>query len=124
MLCLLKPLADEGGQALVLGIDDPDIFVVGQLLIDDMGCQAGVGPAKLTTMMIKLETDSIEGFESIKLGIDARAKCYFVARQVDGATPQPVQKMTLPGLLRFIAKQKRMCRKLYTCYEAGAFGYP
>jgi hypothetical protein len=39
-----------------------------------MGCQAGMGPAKLTTMMIKLETDSTEGFESIKLGIDAHAK--------------------------------------------------
>ena len=62
-------------------------------------------------------------FESIKLGIDAHSKWYYVGRQVDGATPQPVQKMTLPGLLRFIAKQKGMCRKLYTCYEAGAFGY-
>jgi hypothetical protein len=80
-----------------------------------MGCQAGVGPAKLTTTMTnKLQPDSTEQFETIKLGIDAHAKWYYVARQVDGATPQPVQKMGLPGLLRFVAKQKRMCRELYT----------
>ena len=32
---------------------------------------------------------------TIKLGIDAHAKWFYVARQLDGATPQPVQKMTL-----------------------------
>jgi hypothetical protein len=32
--------------------------------------------------------------DSIKLGIDAHAQYYWVSRQVDGATPQPVQKMT------------------------------
>ncbi|MFV1980397.1 MAG: hypothetical protein ACC655_04520 [Rhodothermia bacterium] len=53
-------------------------------------------------MMNKPKSDSSELFETIKLGIDAHAKWYFVARQVDGATPQPVQKMTLPGLLRFL----------------------
>ena len=35
----------------------------------------------------------------IKLGIDAHAKGYYVARQVDGSTPQPVRKMTFDGLL-------------------------
>ena len=44
---------------------------------------------------------------TIKLGIDAHAKWFYVGRQVDGATPQPVQKMTLDGLLRFVAKQQR-----------------
>ena len=33
-------------------------------------------------------------YEAIKLGIDAHAKYYWVSRQVDGATPQPVRKMT------------------------------
>jgi transposase len=88
-----------------------------------MGCQAGVGPAKLTTMTTKSKSNPTESFETIKLGIDAHAKWYYVGRQVDGATPQPVQKMTYEGLLRFVAKQKRLCGKLYTCYEAGAFGY-
>jgi hypothetical protein len=79
-----------------------------------MGCQAGVGPAKLTTMTTKTKSDPTESFETIKLGIDAHAKWYYVGRQVDGATPQPVQKMSYEGLLRFVAKQKRLCRELYT----------
>jgi transposase len=42
---------------------------------------------------------------------------------VDGATPQPVQKLDLDGLLQFVAKQRRLAREVFTCYEAGAFGY-
>ena len=40
--------------------------------------------------------------QSIKLGIDAHAKWFYVGRQLDGATRQPVQKMTFDGLLRSI----------------------
>jgi hypothetical protein len=40
--------------------------------------------------------------EIIKLGIDAHAKYYWVSRRVDGATPQPVQKMTYDELLLFL----------------------
>ena len=46
--------------------------------------------------------------ETIKLGIDAHAKWFYVARQLDGATPQPVQKMTFEGLLHFVARQDRL----------------
>jgi hypothetical protein len=52
------------------------------------------------------KSNTNETCESIKLGIDAHAKWYYVGRQVDGATPQPVQKMTFEGLLRFVAKQE------------------
>ena len=51
-----------------------------------MGCQAGVGPAKLTTMQYKTEPNPGGTHESIKLGIDAHAKWYYVGRQVDGVT--------------------------------------
>jgi hypothetical protein len=34
-----------------------------------------------------------------------------------------VQRMTLHGLIRFVAKQQRLARKVFTCNEAGAFGY-
>ena len=37
-------------------------------------------------------------YEAIKLGIDAHAKYCWVSRQVNGATPQPVQKMTCAEL--------------------------
>jgi transposase len=57
------------------------------------------------------------------LGIDAHAKWFYVGRQLDGATPQPVQKMTFDGLLRFVAKQQGLAREVFTCYKAGAFGY-
>ncbi|NNC87090.1 MAG: hypothetical protein HKN82_01380 [Akkermansiaceae bacterium] len=46
-----------------------------------------------------------------------------MARQLDGATPQPVQKMAFDGLLHFVAKQQGLAREVHTCYEAGAFGY-
>jgi hypothetical protein len=56
-------------------------------------------------------------------GIDAHAKWYDVARQLDGAMPQPVQKMELVGLRHFVAKQQKLAGEVHTCYEAGAFGY-
>ena len=74
------------------------------------GCQAGVEPADLTTFMIKDKTTSTKSHATIKLGIDAHTKWYYVARQVDGATPQPVQKMDLDGLLHFVAKQQGLGR--------------
>jgi hypothetical protein len=83
------------------------------------GCQAGVEPANLTTVMKHYKITNTESYESIKLGIDAHAKWYYVARQLDGATPQPVQKMDFGGLLHFVARQKRMAREVHTCYEAG-----
>ena len=46
-----------------------------------------------------------------------------MARQLDGATPQPVQKMELDDLLHFVAKQQKLAGEVLTCYEAGAFGY-
>ena len=74
-------------------------------------------------MNTKTQSNTNETCESIKLGIDAHAKWYYVGRQVDGATPQPVQKMTFEGLLRFVAKQKHLAREVHTCCEAGPFGY-
>ena len=74
-------------------------------------------------MNTKTKSNPSETCETIKLGIDTHAKWFYVARQVDGATPQPVQKMTLEGLLHFVARQQRQAGKVFTCYEAGAFGY-
>jgi len=93
------------------------------LLLDDMGCQAGEESAKLTTVMKNTTESIVENYATIKLGIDAHAKWYYVARQLDGATPQPVQKMEIDGLLHFVAKQQGLAEEVHTCYEAGAFGY-
>ena len=65
-----------------------------------MGCQVGVESSKLTTVMNDKKTETTKSYDTIKLGIDAHAKWYYVARQLDGATPQPVQKMELDGLMQ------------------------
>ena len=52
-------------------------------------------------MNTKTEPDPTKSFQSIKLGIDAHAKWYYVARQVDGATPQPgTHRLQLMHILR------------------------
>ena len=92
-------------------------------MLDDMRLPGGVEPANLTTVMTEYNLTPSKTYDTIKLGIDAHAKWYYVARQLDGATPQPVQKMDFHGLLRFVAKQQGLAREVHTCYEAGAFGY-
>ena len=74
-------------------------------------------------MTTSTSSKSSPSYEAIKLGIDAHAKYYWVSRQVDGATPQPVQKMTYDELLLFVVKQQKLTNKVVTCYEAGAFGF-
>jgi hypothetical protein len=54
-----------------------------------MGCQVRVKTIKLATVMNEKKAESSRSYETIKLGIDAHAKWYYVARQLDGATPQP-----------------------------------
>ncbi|MBI5684189.1 MAG: IS110 family transposase [Verrucomicrobia bacterium] len=59
----------------------------------------------------------------IKLGLDVHADNVRVVRQVDGATPQPAQKFTLPQFLRWVTRQRSQAAAVYSCYEAGPFGY-
>ncbi len=74
-------------------------------------------------MNTSTQSHQTEICQSIKLGIDAHARFYHRARQVDGATPKPVHKMTSEGLLHFVSRQQRLTREVFTCYEARAFGY-
>src|SRR5579864_7508721 len=61
--------------------------------------------------------------KTIKLGIDVHADSYRVVRQVDHATPQPAQKFTPEGFLLWAKKQLTQAEEVYSCYEAGPFGY-
>ena len=84
------------------------------------------GKGKKPWAGIDMKTTKISNtkrYEVIKLGIDAHARDYHVCRQVEGATPQAVQKMNLEALLRFVAKQLEQAKAVHTCYEAGGFGY-
>jgi hypothetical protein len=87
-------------------------------LLDDMGCQVEMESSKMTTVMKDKKAESAKSYDTIKLGIDAHAKWYYVARQLDGATPQPVQKRELDGLLHFVAKQQKLAGEVHTCYES------
>ena len=76
-----------------------------------MGFQAGVEAANLTTVMTEDKTRTTRSSDTIKHGIDAHAKWYYVAGQFDGAMPQPLQKMTFEALSRSVAKQQELAAK-------------
>jgi transposase len=59
----------------------------------------------------------------IKLGIDVHLERYVVVRQIDGATPQPAQTFSPAQFLEWVKKQTELGEKVYSCYEAGPFGY-
>ncbi len=53
-----------------------------------------------------------ETVQSFKLVIDVHTKRFYVGRQLDGATAQPVQKLTFDGLLRSVTKQRSLAREV------------
>lgn len=59
----------------------------------------------------------------IKLGIDLAVDSCVVVRQVDNATPQPGQHFKLDEFLPWVQKQLASADAVYSCYEAGPFGY-
>jgi transposase len=59
----------------------------------------------------------------IKLGIDVHLDRYVVVRQVDGGAPQPPQRFRPAQFLEWAKKQTQLAEKVYSCYEAGPFGY-
>jgi len=59
----------------------------------------------------------------IKLGIDVHLNRYVVVRQIDGGAPQPPQRFSPPQFLAWAKKQTELADQVYSCYEAGPFGY-
>ena len=59
----------------------------------------------------------------IKLGIDVHLDRYVVVRQIDGGAPQPPQRFSPTQFLEWAKKQTALARQVYSCYEAGPFGY-
>jgi transposase len=59
----------------------------------------------------------------VKLGIDVHLDRYVVVRILDGGTPQPPQRFGPPEFLLWVAKQITLAEQVFTCYEAGPFGY-
>lgn len=61
--------------------------------------------------------------KTIKLGIDVHLDRYVVVRILDGGTPQPPQRFAPVEFMLWVAKQLTLAEKVFTCYEAGPFGY-
>lgn len=59
----------------------------------------------------------------IKLGVDVHLDRYVVVRQIDGGVPQPAQRFSPEQFLAWVKKQTELAEKVYSCYEAGPFGY-
>ncbi|MDB2428534.1 hypothetical protein N9W62_00025 [Akkermansiaceae bacterium] len=71
----------------------------------------------------KKAVEKAEKAEIIILGIDVHADRQVVSRQIDGQTPQPAQSFSYDDLMHWVKKQLKLAKKVYTCYEAGPFGY-
>ena len=62
--------------------------------------------------------------QRILLGIDQHANDLRIVRQLDGAGPQPPQRVYPgAGLERFIQKQLALAQKVFAVYEAGPCGF-
>jgi transposase len=61
--------------------------------------------------------------KTIKLGVDVHLALFVVTRIIDGSTPQPAQRFKPGPFLLWCARQLRQAEKVFTCYEAGPFGY-
>src|ERR1019366_2295597 len=61
--------------------------------------------------------------KAIKLGVDVHLDRYVVVRLIEGGTPQPPQRFDPAGFLLWVARQVTLADKVFTCYEAGPFGY-
>ena len=61
--------------------------------------------------------------EVIKLGIDVHLARYVVVRQIDGGAPQPPQRFSPDQFVQWAKKQTELAKRVYSCYEAGPFGY-
>ena len=59
----------------------------------------------------------------IKLGIDVHLDRYVVVRQIEGGAPQPPQRFSPAQFLDWAKKQTALAQQVYSCYEAGPFGY-
>ena len=79
--------------------------------------QAGKAPVASPTEAVQ------PVYQQIKLALDVHAGDLMVVRMVDGAKPQPPQKMTTERFLEWVAKQKAQAREVISVYEAGPTGF-
>ena len=59
----------------------------------------------------------------IKLGIDVDIEKYVVVMKIDGSAPMRPKRLKREEFLGWVRELKQRCGKIYSCYEAGPFGY-
>ena len=72
---------------------------------------------------VSVATAKPKPHQVIKLGVDVHLDRYVVVRQIDGGAPQPAQRFSPQQFLAWVKKQTELAGKVYSCYEAGPFGY-
>lgn len=60
---------------------------------------------------------------TIKLGLDVHADSIVVVRIIDNGAPQPAQRFAPDKFLIWAKSQLNQAKTVYSCYEAGPFGY-
>jgi transposase len=70
-----------------------------------------------------IQTDPGARARVIKLGLDVHASLIVVVRQIGEQGSQPPQRFSQEGFIGFIHRQLAQADGVYSCYEAGPFGY-
>ena len=77
----------------------------------------------LNTSEVRAEQAASKKYQTIKLGLDVHAGSIVVVRIIDNAAPQPAQKYSPAKFLQWAKTQLELAERVYSCYEAGPFGF-
>ena len=77
----------------------------------------------ITISEVRAEQAASKQYQLIKLGLDVHADWIVVVRIIDNSAPQPAQKFKPADFLKWVRTQLTQTSKLYSCYEAGPFGF-
>src|SRR5215211_383372 len=72
---------------------------------------------------VRAEQAASKTYQLIKLGLDVHADWIVVVRIIDNSAPQPAQKFRVADFLKWVQTQRTQACKVYSCYEAGPFGF-
>ena len=72
---------------------------------------------------VRAEQVASKTYQLIKLGLDVHAEWIVVVRIIENSAPQPAQKFRPVDFLKWVRTQLRQADKVYSCYEAGPFGF-
>lgn len=78
---------------------------------------------KTNNSEVRAEQAASKKYQTIKLGLDVHAGSIVVVRIIDNAAPQPAQKYSPARFLQWAKTQLELAEKVYSCYEAGPFGF-